>query len=195
MERSRSGPSFWLHGPIVLTLPDPPLTDPDAGVGLRAWGRPGDADALAAAWSDPEVARWTAVPEDRSVAAAARWISGEAARRESGVALDLVLHLLDRPDGVLGEVGLVVVDAERGVAEVGWWLAPTARGSGLAAAAVRCLTRWALGELGMRRLLARTHPDNPTAGRVAARSGWRRAGDLAEGRVLWVADRTPGGTP
>jgi RimJ/RimL family protein N-acetyltransferase len=57
-------------------------------VALRPW-RPADAPALAAAWADPDIARWTAVPEDRSVEAAARWIAGWDERRRRGLALDL----------------------------------------------------------------------------------------------------------
>src|SRR5690606_38694585 len=104
-----------------LGLPDPPLTDPAAGITLRPWRpTPGDVAALAAAWADPEIAARTAVPDDRSTAAAARWLRGEPGRRATGTCLDLVVAPLVEPempapwwdrDAVLGEVGLRNVTA------------------------------------------------------------------------------------
>ena len=44
----------------VIPLPDPPLRSGD--LRLRPW-RLDDAPALVAAWADPEIQRWTAVPE------------------------------------------------------------------------------------------------------------------------------------
>ncbi len=169
-------------------LPAPPrLTDPAAGIGLRGWGAEGDAAALAAAWSEPSIRRWTTVPDDRSEVAAERWAAGAADRQRSGRVLDLVVHDLADAGPVLGEVGLVVVDADRRWAEAGWWLRPDARGRGRASAALGLLTRWALGEAGLARLFARTDPRNPAAGAVAERAGWHRRSTLADGRILWVA--------
>ncbi|MDZ7733446.1 MAG: GNAT family N-acetyltransferase [Acidimicrobiia bacterium] len=90
---------------------------------LRPW-RPGDGPALAAAWADPEVRRWTAVPDDRSVAAAERWITGEAERRRRGLALDLAVTVADESEPV-GEVGVTFVGTEP---EIGYWTAAGARG-------------------------------------------------------------------
>jgi RimJ/RimL family protein N-acetyltransferase len=116
---------------------------------LRRWGAPPgdvqhDAAALAAAWTDPEVARWTAVPGAHDPAAAARWIAGDPDRWAGGLAVDLVIGSpVDGGRAVLGEVGLAHFDAA-GRAEIGFWLAPSARGRGLATAAVTLVTRWAL---------------------------------------------------
>lgn len=192
-------------GPTPLPLPDPPLADPAAGVVLRPWGAPPgevahDAAALAAAWADVEVARWTAVPEARDRAAAARWIVGEPERRARGLALDLVVAAPD--DGgrqVLGEVGLAHLDLA-GRAEIGFWVVPSARGRGLATAAVTLLARWALTPpgpgpggsggsggsggpdgrgLARRQVWARTAPGNDRAEAVLARAGFARRGRAA----------------
>jgi RimJ/RimL family protein N-acetyltransferase len=154
---------------------------------LRRWGAPPgdvehDAEALAAAWADPEVARWTAVPEDRSVAAARRWIAGEPDRRARRLALDFVIGGHE----VLGEVGLARFD-DAGRAEIGFWLAPAARGRGLATAAVTEVTRWALTDLGLTRVWARTAPDNERAAHVLVRAGFVARGE-ADGSVVWTAD-------
>lgn len=216
---------------------------------LRPWGAPpGDPDhdaaALAAAWVDPEVARWTAVPSlggpaaagrtdgaaggadpevagDRAAAglvesaaaadrvaagqghdaavrarrAAARWIAGEGERRARGLALDFVIGSPDDEGRqVLGEVGLTRFD-DAGRAELGFWLAPAARGRGLATAAVTVLARWALtpGDAGpgLRRVWARTDPRNERAARVLVRAGFQRrgeAGGSAARSTVWTLD-------
>jgi len=174
-----------------LPLPDPPLRGPDHL--LRPWGgHPGDAAALARAWQSPDLAARTRVPEGADEATARRWIGGEAARRDAGAALDLVLADPDAPATVLGEVGLVVVDAERGWAEVGWWLLPEARGRGRASAAVDGLAGWALAHLALRRLFARIPADHPASAAVARRAGFTRVGVAAGGVEVHVRDR-PGG--
>lgn len=163
---------------VPLPLPDPPLGD--GPVALRPW-QDGDACHLAAAWADPEIVRWTGVPERCDEAAAARWIAGESDRRARGLALDLVIDV----DGVLvGEVGMARLDLDARAAEVGWWIGPAHRGQGWAGVAVRLFSQWALSELFVENLIARCHPDNPASGAVA-----RHAGFVLDARVggveLW----------
>ena len=80
--------------------------------------------------------------------------------------------------------GLGVVDlhldvrGEPGLASVGYWLRPQARGRGSAARAVRLVSRWALTELGVERLYLTTAPDNVPSQRVAERAGFNREGLL-----------------
>lgn len=168
----------------------PPLRGP--GVQLRPWASDfGDGVTLARAWNDPDVVRWTSVPDDRSVEAARRWIAEEGLRRDRGLSVDLALTELGEPDKVFGEVGLVLVEPERGWAEVGYWLFPEARGEGRAAVAVRLFTDWAVHDLGMQRLFARTNAANPAAGAVADRAGYDLAGQLDGGVEVWVRDRLP----
>ena len=105
----------------------------DGTLGLRPWVA-ADAAALAAAWADPEIARWTAVPDDRSETAAAAWIAGWDERRRRGLALDLVVTRVTDPATVLGEVGASFLTRPP---DVGWWIVPAARRQGLATRAVR----------------------------------------------------------
>lgn len=156
---------------------------------LRPWQRStADARALAAAWADPAVARWNAVPVDVDVEAAARWIAGDGARRQAGRALDLVVVDPSAPATVLGEVGLVVVDADRRWAEVGYWIVADRRGEGLAAAALDLFSAWVLEHQPVHRLFARTAAANPAAGAVARRAGYRHAGDAAGAIQVWIRD-------
>jgi RimJ/RimL family protein N-acetyltransferase len=181
----------------VVLAPEVGVRTPASGARtlLRWWGEPPadaehDAAALAAAWAEPEVARWTAVPrlpQNRDRAAAARWIDGEPERRSRRLALDLVVGSPD--DGgrtVLGEVGLTRFD-ERGRAELGFWLAPPARGRGLATEAVTAVTRWAHTDLGLTRVWARTEPANARAAMVLVRAGFVLRGE-AGGSSVWTAD-------
>lgn len=162
-----------------VPLPDPPLGD--GRVRLRPWA-PDDAPVLVAAWHDPEIARWTGVPPETDEAAALRWIAGDAHRRARGVALDLVVDL----DGtVVGEVGLADIDPDRRSAEVGWWITPERRGAGLATAAARLVSAWAVSELFVDRVIARCHPDNPASAGVAHAAGFVSDG-LVDGVERWI---------
>jgi len=175
----------------ALPLPDPPLVAPSVGLVLRPWGRhPGDADALASAWSDPDIQRWCAVPIDRAATDAARWVAGEAERRAEHGALDLVIADSLDPSRIHGEVGLVLADAGRGFAEVGFWLLSSHRGRALAATAVDLLSTWALRALPVRRLFARVAQENRASVRVVEAAGYVLAGHAAEGELeVWVRDR------
>ena len=177
----------------ALPLPDPPLEG--EGFVLRAWSV-GDAGALAAAWVDPEVVRWTAVPAEHDEAAARRWIGGEARRRQRGLALDLVI---DVAGTVAGEVGLAAFDPSHRTAEVGWWVAAPHRGRGLATEAVRAVASWATTELDLDGLVARCQAANAPALGVARSAGFAEvpaaaAGTPATGEVVWCFPGQDGGT-
>jgi RimJ/RimL family protein N-acetyltransferase len=90
---------------------------------------------------------------------------------------------------VWGEVGLRGFDPVARRAEVGWWLAPEARGHGIAAAAVDLLVGWALAPpLDLRQVWARTDPADVASGRVAERARFRLLG-TADGRAVWARAR------
>jgi RimJ/RimL family protein N-acetyltransferase len=151
-------------------LPEPQLTD--GVVRLRPW-EPADAPALADAWADEQMRRFTAVPADPTVERARRWIEGEALRRAQGVALDLVVSPADAGDAtVLGEVGLVTMGGGPARAEVGWWTAPAHRRRGVATRAVTLFARWCHEHLGLE-LFAEVDPDNVASIWVAESAGVR----------------------
>jgi RimJ/RimL family protein N-acetyltransferase len=121
---------------------------------------------------------------------AERWIAGEAGRRASDRALDLVVAPLGDEDTVLGEVGLRNFDPARRRAEIGWWLAPEHRGQGLASAAVRLLATWALGPpCALLQVWARIDPGNTASARVAAAAGLTHLGS-AGGTEVWALAAT-----
>src|SRR5205823_4885312 len=78
----------------------------------------------------------------------------------------------------LGFAALVDLDLEHREGEIGYMVAPAARGRGLARRAVELLTRWGLGELGLLRLELRIDVANVPSALVAGRAGYRLDGVL-----------------
>ncbi|GAA2604286.1 GNAT family N-acetyltransferase [Paractinoplanes durhamensis] len=84
-------------------------------------------------------------------------------------------------DGTLvGGVLFGSFDADRGIAEVGCWLEPSATGRGLINAAVRQLIDWAFRVRGLHRVEWHCRPDNKSSSNVARRLGMRLEGTLRE---------------
>ncbi|MEL7208101.1 MAG: GNAT family N-acetyltransferase [Actinomycetota bacterium] len=177
-----------MSAPHPLLAPDPgaPAPDSSAGtVGVRVW-RVEDAPVLAQAWAEADVARWTGVPADRSVAAAERWIRGETERRERGIALDLaVTDLSDHR--VVGEVGLGPIQWDRGRAMLGYWTAPAERCRGVATEAVRLLAAWTRSIDGIDQLVAETAGGNPASGAVLRANGFDLVVERGDRRAWTLA--------
>jgi RimJ/RimL family protein N-acetyltransferase len=99
----------------------------------------------------------------------------------------LLVRRLDT-DEVVGGIGFLHAPDEEGAVEIGYGLAPTARGHGLATEAVRVVLRHAFGH-GVRTVIALTTADNLPSHRVLERCGFARDGevDTEDGRLLrWV---------
>ncbi len=148
-------------------------------MGLRPW-READIPAVVAMSRDPDVLRFTNVPDPYGEDDAGIWLALQPARLRAGdgAAFAIVEPPGDRP---LGAIGVRVLHG-RGIAEAGYHLAPEARGRGLATAALRLLSVWALRSLPIARLQLTTHLDNPglaagrREGRVHPRGGAARLG-------------------
>jgi RimJ/RimL family protein N-acetyltransferase len=158
-------------------FPDPPLAD--SQLLLRPL-TDADVRGVSAACQDPEIARWTLVPHPYSPEDARRFITRVEEDRVAGRELNLAISDASGMP-VLGTIGLKA-GAGPGIAEVGYWLARDARGRGLAASSLKLLARWALAELGLRRIEVTAHPDNGASQRVAERAGFVREGLLRDYR-------------
>jgi RimJ/RimL family protein N-acetyltransferase len=145
-----------------------------------------DAPAVEAACNDPDTRRWLPLPDPYDRAAAAEWVS-EGAHREQRSGGGYTLAAEDRETGrLVGSFGLHHVPRP-GRAEIGYWMAPWARGRGYATEATRRIAAHGFEALLLPRIQIRVAADNLASQWVAARAGFR-----AEG-LLRGADQHPSG--
>jgi RimJ/RimL family protein N-acetyltransferase len=136
------------------------------GIVLRA-AREDDADDLVRAVDDPLISRFvTPLPVPFTRPDADRWIAGAGA----WVIAD------PQTDRLLGSARLYHLSAQDAKAEVGYWVAPWARGRGVAVAAVRAATAWAF-EQGTARVELLAEPENAPSHKVAVRAGFTYEGE------------------
>ena len=144
----------------------PTLTS-DNGLILRPFTSADAADVLRA-YRDPDVRFW-GYREMNEHAEAARWITErhEGWRDETGPGWAVT-------DGtvLLGSVALRNLRLDVGIAEVGYWVLPEARGRGAAVAALRTLRDWCFGELGLHRINLYHSVANPASCRVAEKAAF-----------------------
>ena len=140
---------------------------------LRPWNE-GDIPALARACDDFDTARFIPqIPSPYTEDDARTWLGLCRDLWQTGDRLPFAIvhaenaELLGSIDVRLGEVG-----------SIGYWVAPWARGRGIATAALVLLSRWAIRERGVERLELTTHPENIASQRVAEKAGFVREGVL-----------------
>jgi RimJ/RimL family protein N-acetyltransferase len=167
----------------------PPVMLSDDVVLLRPWGS-SDAIFMADASRDPAIARYNG-PAPASVADAITvierieqsWRTFEVEGDPTGAAFAIV-------DAALGEpVGMCGIDhwSSTDVAQFGYWLAPGARGRGLATRAVTLMTGW-LFKLGAARVFLTIQSENAASAAVALRAGFTYEGTLRSDGV-WKGQR------
>lgn len=94
---------------------------------------------------DPAIGHFTTVPVPYDEAAARWWVEFSAERLANGTGAHL---LVEEEGGVVAAVGIDVNTHDR-AGRIGYWVAPEARGRGVATRAARLLCRWALAEDGL----------------------------------------------
>jgi RimJ/RimL family protein N-acetyltransferase len=141
----------------------PRLSDGEIGVRPIA---PTDIPDIVAACRDPEIPRWTRVPSPYMREDAERFVAIAATEAAAGDGVALAVCDAAR-DRLIGTIGLMEVDHERGYAEIGYWTAAHERGRGAATRAVGLLRDWAHAELGLSRIEILAHRDNRPSQRVA----------------------------
>lgn len=138
----------------------------DGVIALRRF-REDDVPAITAACQDPEIPRWTLVPEPYTEEDARVFV------REFPTAYAVV----DAGSDVL--LGAISLDpAGDGNGQIGYWVAREARGNGVATRALRLLARWGLAQGGFARVQLLTEPANVASQRVAERAGFTNEGLL-----------------
>jgi RimJ/RimL family protein N-acetyltransferase len=160
---------------MSIELPSPPLSD--GVVVLRPW-HDRDVAAIVSACRDDEIAWWLdQVPQPYGDGDARTYVA--MTRRGWKDGTHAAFAVADAESGeVIGSVGLHWLDAEHGVAEVGYWVRREARGRGVATRATRLVSAWAISSCDMKRVQLRADSMNVASQRVAEAAGFRREGVL-----------------
>jgi RimJ/RimL family protein N-acetyltransferase len=157
----------------ALPEPAPPLTD---GTVLLRWFRRSDAATVVAICADPEIPRWTYMPDDLDVRSARAWIDRREQARQFGItATFAVVERASR--AVVGQCG-VGLDRQRNAGEAFYWVGAPARGRGVARAALRLVVRYAFETLGLERVELKIDPGNTPSQAVAVACGFTYEGTL-----------------
>jgi RimJ/RimL family protein N-acetyltransferase len=151
-----------------------PLALTGSTVRLREW-RDEDASLLVGLFDDPEVRRWTPMPNPFSLPAAVAYLERARQARLGGQRVQLAITT--DGEAPLGEVLLFGIDGERSEGELGYVVGVNFRGRGLAAESLTLLMGYAHGTLGIARLLLRIDPGNAASCAVARRCGFTLTDD------------------
>jgi RimJ/RimL family protein N-acetyltransferase len=189
-ERYAAG-SLFVRRAVAFGAPVPVLPlDGTAGY-LRVLGV-GDLPAVTAACQDPESARWTTVPVPYEPADAeyyvldylpGLWARGTCAG----------FGIADARDRYVGGIDLYLDPRDERGGEIGFMVAPWARGLGYAPAAVRTVCAWGFEALGLERIVWKAYLGNNSSRRVAEKAGFTIEGvgrgvcvQRGERRDAWV---------
>lgn len=140
-----------------------------AGMVLR---RPVDEDAPDALLlcTDPEVARWNAVPDVVDLESALAWCRRGADWSDGGHA---TWHAVDGTTGrLLAGCSVFGFEEEHALAAVGYRVAPWARGQHVGRTVLDAVTRWAFAERGLVRVELHHCVANEASCRVATSAGY-----------------------
>lgn len=150
--------------------PQPTLAVGDDLV-LRPW-QGSDASAFLAAYQDPEIRRWHTRRPDSEDQVRDWFAYYRQAWRQETAASWAMTYGGGEP---LGRMVLGAMDLGDGVAVCAYWVAPAARGAGVASRSLRAVSDWALGA-GFHRLELDHSTRNQASCRVAVKAGFRAEG-------------------
>jgi RimJ/RimL family protein N-acetyltransferase len=131
----------------------------------------GDVGALL---DDPDVLRFTRLPVPPPPHYARQWLDRYEAGRRDGARE--AFAALDDDGRFLGVALAVDIDRDAREVELGYIVAPAARGRGVAVAMLAQLTRWAFAEAQALRIYLIIDVENVASARVAERCGYVREG-------------------
>ncbi|MFJ3497650.1 GNAT family N-acetyltransferase [Streptomyces sp. NPDC086091] len=169
-----------------------PVLD-DAGLRLDAWDPESEADV--AAWlrahQDPEFRRWNTPLLPVTDLAEAR-DSLRARRADAAAGRSVTFRVTEAGAGergvILGQIGVNAIDRTMGVARVGYWVLPEARGRRVAVRSLLLAARWSFTERGLNRMELGHAVGHEVSCRVAERGGFPAEGTLRG--AMWEAERT-----
>jgi RimJ/RimL family protein N-acetyltransferase len=160
--------------PFVPAHPDsPPLIDTDDLV-LRSY-RDSDVPDLLRAFEDDQIQTWN--PGPHTEAEVLEWMRGRNDWSDRGHAS---WAISDPAGRLLGSVSFHKIEWEQRDCEVGYWLAPWGRGSGVAARSLRLALTYVFGPMEMHRVYLFHAVENPASCGVARGAGFRLEGELKQ---------------
>ncbi|CAN5166591.1 GNAT family N-acetyltransferase [soil metagenome] len=135
-----------------------------------------DAPDVALACRDELIQRWLPLPNPYTDADAIAWCTGiSPGFRASGQGIEWAA-VRRADDRLIGSFGLKRTDWRARSSEIGYWVAPWARGEGFAVEAVTAIARWLLEEQRFERMVLRAATGNHGSQRVAEKAGFTREG-------------------
>ncbi|HEY2778090.1 MAG TPA: GNAT family protein [Gaiellaceae bacterium] len=163
--------------PRVVVRPEPALAD-DA-----IWLEPlSEALVPALAWvldGDSDTGRFTRIPFEPDAAFLSGWLGRYERVWNDGSGTSAGFAVRDAESGdAIGFAGFVQLDLDQQEGEIGYVVAPAARGRGVATRAVVLLTHWGFSVLGLQRIELRIDPANEHSARIARRVGYHHEGTL-----------------
>ncbi len=143
-----------------------------------------DVEATYAGCSDELTQRWLPLPQPYTLDDATAWCTKVShALRESGDGIHFAITDATT-DQLLGTVGLKKTDWSTRISEIGYWVAPWARGRGVATEAVRSVGRWLLTDQGFERMELKAAVADVASQKAAERAGLHREGILRNASLI-----------
>jgi RimJ/RimL family protein N-acetyltransferase len=165
---------------MAIRPPEPPLTD--GVVTLRPWGEPGDVEAITTACNDRAIAEFLdLIPSPYTEDDAREYIAVTRQGWAEGTTTNFAITDAETTEAV-GSLGVRWAEPDQGVVEVGYWVAPQARGRGLCTRAVRLVSRWLIADHGVERIQLRADEQNAASRKVAEKAGFTQEGILRSSR-------------
>jgi RimJ/RimL family protein N-acetyltransferase len=131
-------------------------------------------DAVRAMLDDPEILRFTRIPEPPPADFPQRWLQRYENGRRDGSAEGFAA--VDGDERFVGLALAPTIDREGGEVELGYIVLRAERGRGVASEMLRQLTRWAFDSVGALRIVLIIDVENIASERVAERCGYVREG-------------------
>ena len=132
--------------------------------------------SLATVMTDPEVLRFTRVPDPPPVDFLETWFAGYEQGRRDGTRD--AFAIVDGGEAFLGTAVAPAIDRGTSTVELGYMIMPAARGRGVATGALELLTEWAFDSLDAQRIELFISIENDASKRVAEHNGYRYEGTL-----------------
>jgi RimJ/RimL family protein N-acetyltransferase len=133
-------------------------------------------DDMLALAADPDIVRYTRVPDPMPDGWIESWIDTYEQARRDGTRE--AFAVTGERGEFLGLAMAVHIDRPGRTVELGYVVAPAARGAGVASRALRLLTDWAFAELDALRIELRIADSNEASKSVARRASYRYEGTL-----------------